>query len=208
MRALVLEDQDLMRFAIMDQIAATFEKGAIIGADTLELALAQLGKDEFNLVVIDPGLPGFDPLSDMDRLNVVRTVINTSPLAIHIVITGNDTSQEANAFRNLGAAAYLAKTGLSPANFSEALGHISSLGFYKKLACTDMQVADHRFPCLTQREQQIVDLMIRRAPGMSRNQIYEMLATQLKIDTHSAEKYFKNARSKLTKSGHRLPQGF
>ncbi len=48
---------------------------------------------------------------------------------------------------------------------------------------------------------------VNREPGMTRKQIYELMGERLSIDAGSAEKYFKQARAKLMKHGHRLPQG-
>ncbi|TIU61368.1 MAG: response regulator transcription factor, partial [Mesorhizobium sp.] len=65
-RALVVEDQNLMRLALMDQIRASLGNCVVLGAETLEIAARELRSAEFDLVVIDPGLPGFDPTLDAD----------------------------------------------------------------------------------------------------------------------------------------------
>ncbi len=74
-RALVVEDQTLMRLALMDQISTAFANAAVLGAQTLEIALYELAKENFDLVIIDPGLPGFDPTSQVERLSLVSRII-------------------------------------------------------------------------------------------------------------------------------------
>ncbi|TIW19786.1 MAG: sigma-70 family RNA polymerase sigma factor [Mesorhizobium sp.] len=70
-----------------------------------------------------------------------------------------------------------------------------------------MTQPDVRYSVLTPREQEIIDMMTRREPGMTRTQFYQVMADRLGIDPSSAEKYYKQARAKLMKNGHRLPQG-
>lgn len=206
-RALVVEDQNLMRLALMDQIRASLGNCVVLGAETLEIAARELGSAEFDLVVIDPGLPGFDPTLDADRVAVVGTIIEASPSAIHIVVTGSDKDSEAEIFRQIGAAGYLGKTGLEPGVFSDVLDDISTNGFAVRLSRVAMTQPDVRYSVLTPREQEIIDMMTRREPGMTRTQFYQVMADRLGIDPSSAEKYYKQARAKLMKNGHRLPQG-
>ncbi|KFC70185.1 transcriptional regulatory protein TctD [Devosia sp. LC5] len=206
-RALVVEDQNLMRLALMDQISTAFENTAVLGAQTLEIALYELAKENFDLVIIDPGLPGFDPTSQDDRLSVVHRIIEASPAALHVVITGSDNMTEAEQFRGLGAVAYLGKTGLEPGMLGDVLDDISTSGFSIRLSKVTMTVPDYFHSALTPREQEVITLMARREPGMSRTQIYEQVAGKLGIDRDSAEKYFKKARAKIMKSDHKLPVG-
>jgi DNA-binding NarL/FixJ family response regulator len=206
-RALVVEDQNLMRLALMDQVRASFENCVVIGAETLELAIHEFEKNDFDLVVIDPGLPGFDPTSQADRVVVVEKIIEASPSAIHIVVTGSDNTSEAAIFRRIGASGYIGKTGFEPGVFSDVLDDISTNGFSVRLSRVAMTIPDDRYSGLTPREQEVIDMMSHREPGMTRRQIYELMGERLSIDAGSAEKYFKQARAKLMKHGHRLPQG-
>ncbi|RWL78721.1 MAG: response regulator [Mesorhizobium sp.] len=206
-RALVVEDQNLMRLALMEQIRTSLGNCVVLGAETLELAERELQNADFDLVVIDPGLPGFDPTLDADRVAVVGTIIEASPSAIHIVVTGSDNGSEAEIFRQIGAAGYLGKTGLGPGVFSDVLDDISTNGFAVRLSRVAMTIPDVRYSVLTPREQEIIDMMTRRERGMTRKEFYEVMAGRLGIDPTSAEKYYKQARAKLIKNGHRLPQG-
>ncbi|MER9801394.1 DNA-binding response regulator [Mesorhizobium sp. M0142] len=133
-RALVVEDQTLMRLALMNEVQASFEECIVLGAETLNIATAELQNNHFDLVVIDPGLPGFDPTSQGDRVAVVDKIIEASPSAIHVVVTGSDNLCEADGFRQIGAAAYLGKTGLAPGVFRDVLDDISTKGFSLRLS--------------------------------------------------------------------------
>ncbi|QND61545.1 response regulator transcription factor [Mesorhizobium huakuii] len=206
-RALVVEDQTLMRLALMNEVQASFEKCVVLGAETLTIATAELQNNHFDLVVIDPGLPGFDPTSQGDRVAVVDRIIEASPSAIHVVVTGSDNRCEADGFRRIGAAAYLGKTGLAPGVFSEVLDDISTKGFSLRLSRAVMTKPDYRFSALTPREQEAIDMMAHRAPGVKRTEIFSLMADRLAIAPGSAEKYYKQARAKLMRQGHRLPRG-
>ncbi|WP_214477281.1 response regulator [Mesorhizobium sp. dw_380] len=206
-RALVVEDQNLMRLALMEQIRSSLGDCMVLGAETLEIATRELQRDDFDLVVIDPGLPGFDPTAQADRVSVVDKIIEASPSAIHVVVTGSDSSAEAEEFRQIGAAGYLGKTGLEPGVFSDVLEDISTKGFSIRLSRVGMTIPDYRYSGLTPREQEIIDMMTRRERGMKRKQIYELMSQRLGIDVGTVEKYYKQARAKLMRQGHKLPKG-
>lgn len=205
-RALVVEDQDLMRLALMAELTANLSDCYIAGAQTFELAVELLAKEDFDIVIIDPGLPGFDPTSASDRLKVVQDIVVASPRAMHMVVTGSDTKSEAQACRALGAAAYLGKTGLSRGALRDILEGVSSEKFSLRYSKASAKLPDVKFPRLTPREDQIIGMMMRRQHGAKRRAIFESMAERFGIDAASAEKYYKQARAKLLKLG-QLPKG-
>jgi len=206
-QALVVEDQTLMRLALMKEVQTSFKECIVMGAETLQIAAGELEAKHFDLVVIDPGLPGFDPTSQADRLGVVEQIMEASPSAIHVVVTGSDRFCEAENFRQVGAAAYLGKTGLAPGVFRDVLEAISTYGFCVRLSRAAMTKPDYRNSALTPREQDIIDMMAKRAPGVKRKEIFALMASRLNIDASSVEKYFKQARAKLMKQDLPLPRG-
>lgn len=206
-QALVIEDQTLMRLALMKEVEASFKESIVLGAETFRIAAAELQAKHFDLVVIDPGLPGFDPTSQTDRVGVVEQIVEASPSAIHVVVTGSDNRAEAEGFREIGAAAYLGKTGLAPGVFGDVLDDISRNGFCVRLSRVAMTKPDYRNSVLTPREHDIIDMMAQRASGVKRKEIFALMAGRLGIDASSAEKYFKQARAKLMKQGLPLPRG-
>ncbi|MBU2146975.1 MAG: response regulator [Alphaproteobacteria bacterium] len=205
-RALVIEDQNLMLQALMVELKASLGDCFIAGAQTYALAHQILTEDQFDVVVIDPGLPGFDPTSQQDRLTVVETIIRAAPSAVHIVITGSDNQTEACACRQLGAAAYLAKTGLSPGSLRGVLDEVARAEFSLRYSAADAQSPEVQFSGLTPRESRVIALLLNRQPGETRRDVFEAMAVELNIDAASVEKYYKQARAKLLKRG-RLPKG-
>lgn len=205
-RALIVEDQNLMRLALTAELKAGFPDCYIAGVQTFELATRLLADEEFDVVIIDPGLPRFDPMSSTDRLHVVERIVRSAPDALHIVVTGSDTKPEAAACRALGVAAYLGKTGLAEGELGQVLKQITRNGFSLRHSLADAHLPDIHFPGLTPREQQVIAMMMCRQPGTKRRDVFEGMAARVAIDAASAEKYYKQARAKLLKRG-RLPQG-
>lgn len=205
-KALVVEDQDLMRQALMAELQAGLDDCFISGVQTFALAQRLLSEDQFDLVVTDPGLPGFDPTSGRDRLLVVETFIRSAPNAIHIVVTGSDSNDEAVACRELGASAYVAKTGLSPGMLCEILGQVALDAFPLRYSVSDAQTPEVNISGLTPREGRMIELLLGRKPEETRREIFEKMAREFNIDPSSAEKYYKQARAKLLKLGP-LPKG-
>lgn len=206
-RALVIEDQDLMRLALIQELKTNLTESVMLGAPTLEIAKNLMESQEFDLVVIDPGLPGFNPISRSDRLSVVEQIVESSPSAIHVVVTGSDSFDEAEHCRRVGVAGYVSKTGLMRGLLVEVLQDISQSGFSVRLSDTKQLAADFHYSGLTAREQEILDWMRRREHGMKRKEIYEQMGERFGIDPTTVEKYYKQARAKLLKRGH-LPEGF
>jgi len=205
-KALVVEDQDLMRQALVAELQAGLDNCSISSAQTYALAQRLLSEDQFDVVVTDPGLPGFDPTSRRDRLMVVETIIRAAPGAIHIVVTGSDSNDEALACRDLGASAYIAKTGLSPGSLCKILGQVARDDFRLRRSNADAQTPEFNFSGLTPREGRVVQQLLARRRDETRRTVFERLAKDWGIDASSAEKYYKQARAKLLKRGP-LPKG-
>ena len=205
-RALVVEDQNLMRLALMTELRAGLRDCYVAGAQTLPMARQLLAQDQFDLVITDPGLPGFDPTSRHDRLHVVETIIEAAPDAAHIVVTGSDDEDEALACRLLGAKGYVCKTGLAPGALHNVLEQIDKGETPIRLSELDAAKPDVRFPTLTPREDEILAMMMRRKAGTKRREVFETMAAKVGINAASAERYYKQARAKLLKLG-RLPKG-
>ena len=205
-RALVIEDQDLMRQALIIELKESLGDCIIAGAQTYALAHRALADDSFDLVLIDPGLPGFDPTSSDARLKVVEAIVQAAPSATHIVITGSDNDKEAAACRELGVSAYLGKTGLSRGGLGKVLNQVARDEFSLHYSSAAAQSPEVHISGLTPRESRVTELMMQRRLGERRKDIFSKMAEELKIDPASAEKYFKKARAKLSRLG-RLPRG-
>ncbi|MCX8280072.1 response regulator [Phyllobacterium sp. 0TCS1.6C] len=203
---LIIEDQHLMRTILVDELKGALTTCFVQGAANMSQAMDMLETNLFDLVIIDPGLPGFDPRSQSDRLAVVQTIIEMSPNAIHFVITGSDSDEEWRAMQKLGVSAYLAKNHIRPGSMIEVLDDFANEGLSVRFADEAMAPPEFVYSGLTPREQELINWMRQRPEGKSRRQIYEELGHRIGIDPDSAEKYYKRARAKLLKTGI-LPKG-
>ncbi|OOO52417.1 hypothetical protein BS630_04225 [Rhizobium laguerreae] len=200
-RILVIEDQDLMRLALIQELKDRLIGSVLLGAPTLEIAKTLMKSGGFNLVLIDPGLPGVDPTSQVDRFSVIRQVVDASPSAIHVVITGMDSLAEANHCRRYGVAGYVSKTGLISGLLAEVLQEISQNGFSIQISDKEQLAVDFYYSGLTGREQETLNAMRRRERGAKRKDVYEQISERIGVDPASIEKYYKQARAKLLRRG-------
>ncbi|TSD87016.1 response regulator transcription factor [Mycobacterium sp. KBS0706] len=200
-RALVIEDHDLMRLSLINELKRYFRSCIVLGAATWETAAALMAESDFDLVITDPGLPGFDPTAPSHRLAVIREAVEACPRALHVVITGSDKMEEGLAAQKLGANAYIAKTGLDGDRLVAALQRISEEGFYISLSEIPNRPPEYHYSALTPREQDIIDYMRRRSSGVKRKDIYESMGERFGIDPYTVEKYYKQARAKLLRNG-------
>lgn len=203
---LVVEDHHLMRTILVDELKAAWTTCFVQGAATMPQAMDMLESNEFDLVVIDPGLPGFDPRSQADRIAVVQTIMEASPNAIHFVITGSDTDEEWQALQKLGVMAYLAKNFLRPGSMLDVLDDVVHHGESVRFSDETTRPPEFVYSELTPREQEILNGVRQRPDGKTRRQIYDELGNRFGINGESAERHYKRARAKLLKKG-ALPKG-
>lgn len=192
--------------ALMSELQSVLKGGTIHGAGTLESALALCNQQDFDLVLIDPGLPGVRPTSKSGRLAAVEEIIDSAPEAIHIVVTGSDSQAEALACQRMGANAYVSKVGLDRDRFRQIIAGIAESGFFASYSEIRSLSPEVIYNGLTPREQAIVDVMVRQQKGVKRREAYESIGAQFGITPESAEKYFKRARAKLLRRGN-FPRG-
>jgi len=195
-----------MRLALVAELRAGLRDCYVVGAQTLQIAIQLLKEEQFDLVIIDPGLPGFDPTSREDRFYAVATIVEAAPAATHIIITGSDDEAEALACRVLGIRGYVSKTGLNQGALQNVIEQIRKGDFLLRLSESGSPKPDIRFPTLTPREDEIIAMMMSRRAGMKRREVFERMASNAGINVASAEKYYKQAKAKLVKLG-RVPRG-
>lgn len=198
---LVIEDQNLMRMALIHELQSVMKASVIHGAANMAMALSLIPQHDFDFIVIDPGLPDFDPDAVSDRYEVVRRIVKSSPTAIHCVVTGSDKKDEWERCRDLGVSAYLAKNNINSGSFSEVIQEISEHGECVRFAKDTITISEFYHSGLTPREQEFIDWMRQRPPGMSRREIYSQLAERFGITIESAERQYKRARAKVLKTG-------
>lgn len=208
-RVLVIEDQNLLLDALVKEFEAAFSRlGTCLvqGALTLEQGQDLMRECEFDIVITDLHLPGFNVHSSKDRMSVLETVVAASPDSIHIVLTGFDSAEEAYACKERGAAGYVAKTGLDRHALGDILEEISEADFSMRLSSVIQRAPHFRYSELDPSEQEILDYMLTRPKGMKRQDVYDMLAARDGVHAESVQKRYKRMRAKLLKNGLTLPK--
>jgi DNA-binding NarL/FixJ family response regulator len=62
---LIVEDHHLMRLALIEEIKSLMPNSLILGANDIKTALNIIKAQPVQLIITDPGLPGFDPTCDV-----------------------------------------------------------------------------------------------------------------------------------------------
>ncbi len=100
-RVLVVEDDDVARIALAEQLADAGHE--VTACETAEKALKAAGGDSFDVAVSDVRLPGMDGIEFLENLRAV------SPGTLVIMLTGYGGVEDAVRAMKLGAADYLCK---------------------------------------------------------------------------------------------------
>jgi two-component system LytT family response regulator/two-component system response regulator LytT len=101
MKALVVDDEPLVRSELVYALERVAEDFTIVEAATAATALATLAADPFDVVFLDIGLPGMSGIEAM-------TVINSLPYRPHVVFVTAFDDHAVRAFE-LGATDYVVK---------------------------------------------------------------------------------------------------
>lgn len=204
-QVLVIEDQPFFGEMLQRRLKRFFgAQTLILVAGTLESAKQLLRDDEFDLVLTDVGLPGFDPTSESDRLAVIREVARTAQQARHIVMTGSPSGAEAEECRILGCAAYVSKNGLSADLLESILSRSAAGEFVAQLPAGHDSESEYRlhYSDLTQREEEVLNRVLQRPAGTTHAEVFAQVKTKWGLHSdESVKKYYKNARGKLARSG-------
>lgn len=204
-QVLVIEDQPLYGDMLQRRLKRFFGKQTLIlVAGTLERAKHLLRDNEFDLIVTDVGLPGFDPTSEADRLTVIREVAVAASESTHIVMTGSPTVDESEECRRLGCAAYIGKSGLGSDLLQNILGRAAEGEFVAQLPEAEESEVDFRlhYSDLTQREEEIFNRVLQRLPGTTRAEVFEQARESWGLESdETVRKYYKTARAKLARNG-------
>ncbi|WP_416409765.1 DNA-binding response regulator [Agrobacterium rosae] len=198
---LVIEEQDLMRSALSAEFKSIFCNCRIFGAQSLCVATELLSKISFDLIAMEPGMSEARRASAAARLAMISNIVALSPKSSHLVATSEDSHSEAENCKKLGVLGYAAKVGLRRDTLEHILLAIEKREFIAHLSSTVLFTPDIYYASLTPREQEIVNLMIARNPGVKRKDVYEEMGNRCGINVCSAEKYFKQARAKLQQLG-------
>ncbi len=183
LKVLIAEDQTLLRQALVALLET--ETGAITetanGNDALELLTAA----EFDLALLDIGLPG------RSGLEVLAEVKRAQPAIKVIILTGDSDKYKAHDVMTLGADGFMYKT-VQAEEFLHCIVAVMS-GDYQWPVGTDSQIServDDQRELLTRREIQIVKLIVE---GASTREV----ADALSISEHTVRKHREHINAKL-----------
>ena len=201
-KILIIEDDDFYKDALVEHFKTAFKGYVVLSAATFEITKVALKDHSFALIVIDPGLPDFGGTAESEdvRLNVVEHIINASPTAIHIVITGRFSSKEAEKCRRLGARAYLGKFGLNAPTLADVKDKLPTTDFllHRGTMTSSVGKPDVHYPELTAVEEQCLNWVASRPVGMKRKELFDLMAKHFHMKgPEIAEQKYKRARSKF-----------
>ena len=200
-KILIIEDDDFYKDALVEHFKTAFKGYVVLSAATFEITKVALQDHSFSLIVIDPGLPDFGSTAEEDdvRLNVIEQIINASPKAIHIVITGRFNSEEAEACRLLGAKAYLGKFGLNAPALANVKDKLPTTDFVLHRGTMTSSVGPEvHYPELTAVEEQCLKWVASRPAGMKRKELFGLMEKHFHMKgPEIAEQKYKRARSKF-----------
>lgn len=194
-----------MRLALIQELKEQIPEALIFGAKDLETAIELITKQQYDLVLIDPGLPGYDGASPADRLAVVKRLVDASPGAMHLVISGSFTPEEWPRFKAAGVVAYLAKSRVIAGSIGLAIKAVQTNGTCVLAPQDSLTQPDFHYARLTQREQEALDL-VRHSNKKYAETALSQLAKKYGIDPKSAQKAYKRAKAKLRQI--KAPKGY
>lgn len=197
---LVVEDHDLMRFAMINEVQKAVPDVLIRGVGTKELALQLLREHEFDLILIDPGLPGINPLDPEQRISVVQEIVQLGRTAKHLVVTGFFSPEEQEVCLDLGVSGYISKISLNRDMFSDVLRSLFGERKLGMLEGGQQAFPDYFYSGLTPREQYIIQRMLNRPDKVLKKHVIEQVAARLGIDEDTVSKYYKSGRAKLKRA--------
>lgn len=200
-KVLIIEDDDLY----FEGLQRHFKRSGahVFHAMSLKAAMIALQDHEFDLIVIDLGLPDFGSKKedDLTRILVLDTLIDNSPSSEHVVITGRFSNIEAEECRKRGAKGYLAKSRLNGPTLASLFDRMSSSDFILHSGNIVMSNITTDNPDLTLAEEECLRWVEQRPSGMKRNELFVLMARHFGLKTPSiAEQKYKRARRKVITS--------
>lgn len=201
MRLLIVEDDDIVADAIARVLAA--ESWTATRAKSAEAALAALAAEDFDLAVVDVGLPGSDGLSLVRRL---RGAGKTLPA---LVLTARCTLADRVKALDLGADDFLGKP-FEPAELAARCRALlrrasGTLGGTIKLQRMDIDLGGRRLRVdgadveLTAREWLLLECLVKRAGLLvSKERLLQALAQpDQDLSANALEVHISRLRGKL-----------
>lgn len=197
-KVLIIEDDDFYYESLQRHFKRL--RAHVFHAMSLNIALVAIADHDFDLVVVDLGLPDFGSKKEdsSTRLNVLETIINNSPSSLHLVITGRFSASEAEECHSLGAVGYLSKSRLNAPTLASMLERLASEDF---IIHSGQEVATNLTegnPVLSVSEEECLQWVEQRPRNMKRKDLFELMARHFGWKSPLvAEQKYKRARSKV-----------
>jgi DNA-binding NarL/FixJ family response regulator len=196
-KILIVEDDDFY----FDSLQRHFKRlnATVFHAMSLHAATNALVDNDFDLIVIDLGLPDFGQLKEEEasRMTVLNTIISNSPSSIHIVITGRFSQSEAEECKKAGAKGYFSKSRLNAPTLATLLSQLMNSDFVIHSGDQIENEINVAFSNLSDSEEESLQWVRQRPNSMKRRELFELMARHFGFkNAEMAEQKYKRARSK------------
>ncbi len=114
MNVLLIEDQDLLRHAIMHGVDYLCCYSTITAYGSFDAFHDAKDGKRYDIALVDPGVPPIDAGNHNERLAALSRLIHSLPAHCEIIVlTGHFSESEAHVMLKAGAHKYLSKNGLN-----------------------------------------------------------------------------------------------
>lgn len=191
-RILIADDHPVVRRGLKDTLSETFTQVTFGEATTADETISQVGKQNWDVVILDISMPGKSGLDILDDLHRMRPRMPVLLLSMH------PEGQFARRALKSGAAGYLTKDSV-PAELTEAIRRVRAGGRYVSSALAEALAFDLRqgadapvHELLSNREFQVLRML---ASGMTVKQIADEVSLSVKtVSTYRARILLKTGK--------------
>ena len=191
-RILIADDHPVVRRGLKDTLTETFTQVTFGEATTADETISQVGKQNWDVVILDISMPGKSGLDILDDLHRMRPRMPILLLSMH------PEGQFARRALKSGAAGYLTKDSV-PAELTEAIRRVRAGGRYVSSALAEALAFDLRqgadtpvHELLSNREFQVLRML---ASGMTVKQIADEVSLSVKtVSTYRARILLKTGK--------------
>lgn len=184
MKILIADDHPVVRKGLMETLSESFSSVTFGEAKTAAETLQQVGKQNWDVVILDISMPGKSGLDILEDLHHMRPRLPVLLLSVH------PEGQFARRALKSGAAGYLTKDSI-PEELTEAVRRVRAGGRYVSASLAEALAFDLRrgadapvHELLSTREFQVLRML---ASGMTVKQIADETALSVKtISTYRA----------------------
>lgn len=187
LNALIIDNQELQRIALMDVIKTTFQRCFLLGVPTLERATRVSENINFTFVIAST-----EALAQSPRTSIVERFPNAS-----FIIVGKLIHTAADEMLRSGVSAIIDPARLNRYAIGYIFREMAGVEYLARYQPRVHDALDLYFSDLTEREQMIMHWMLQRSKLDQQKSIYEKIGATMGIEADTIQKHHKTARSKL-----------